>query len=403
MGGVEGVRYVPLNLAGGGTPPDALTRLLLTGAVLRGRIVSDGALLSLVAGNQKLPLPKSVPLGAGTFVEARITHENGAPHLRLQVLDPAPQAVNTRPQSAPPPASAPTPSINVPPGLAALIKPEVAAALLPKVASLPPKAMETLFTVLAARPELGRVLARLLPMVQAHAAEGPAPPEQTAVLRSAVQAMDAETPDEFRRAIEVARELIGVRGERAIVRAQGESAAPRTLLDDFATIRDHVNARTTTADGRELVRAMDTLADRISANTLQNIRSFDAPYQFFAIPFSPRTGIEHAQVHVLGRDGRGGGGGSGREAHLVVIDLHMTNLGSMWIAIQSTGMACTCSIRTSSDVARAAIDEGAPLLEESLRRAGFAAAQVRTEPWDGDRVGAAAALFAQAASFEAEA
>ncbi len=398
MGGVEGVRFVPLNTAG--AAPDALTRLLLTGAVLRGRIAADGALLNLVVGNQNFPLPKGVALTPGTIVEARVTHEGGTPQLRLQVLNTSSQAVNT-PTFATPSTSIPTPTVTVPPSLAPLIKPEQAVALLPQVASLPPKAIEALLTVLVARPELGRVLARLLPAVDAHAAERPLPPAQTEVLRAAVQSLDAETPDEFRRAIETARGLIGARGETPMTRAHGENGAPRSLLDDLMAIREHLNARTTTADGREIVRTIDTLADRFSANTLQNVRSFDAPYQFFAIPFSPRTGIEHAQVHVIGRDGRGGGG-SGREAHTIVIDLQLSNLGSMWITIQSAGTACNCSIRTSNDAARSVIDDGAPSLEEGLRRAGFTAAQVRTEAWDGDRVGAAAALFAQTGSFEAE-
>jgi flagellar hook-length control protein FliK len=88
---------------------------------------------------------------------------------------------------------------------------------------------------------------------------------------------------------------------------------------------------------------------------------------------------------------------------LVVVDLHLTNLGSMWITIQSSGTTCNCAIRTDNAAARGALDEGAPVLEAGLRRAGFAAAQVRTEAWDGDRVSAAAALFAQTAAFEAEA
>lgn len=400
MGGIEGVRYVPLNLAGGGTPPDALTRLLLTGSVLRGRIVLDGALLSLVAGNQKLPLPKGVALSPGTLVEARITHEGGTPHLRLQVLDgQQSQSAGPRAQVAVPSQTS-APSVHVPPQLAALITPEKAAALLPKAALIPPKAMEALLTVLAARPEVGRALARLLPLMDGQPAEESVPAERTANLRAAIQAMDAETPEEFRRAIEIARELIGARADRPMTRASGDSPSSRSLLENLVTLRDALAARAATTDGREAVRTIDAALERFGATTLQNVRSFEMPYQFFAIPFLPSTGIEHAIVHLVGRDGRGPGGG--RETHSVVVDLQLTNLGALWIAIQSTGTACSCVIHAESDMARDAIDVGAPVLEEGLRRAGFAAAQVRTEPWDGDRVTAAAALFSQTGSFEAE-
>jgi len=403
MGGIDGIRFVPLNLAGGGAAPDALTRLLLTGAVLRGRIAADGALLNLVVGNQTLPLPKGVALSPGTIVEARVTHEQGTPHLRLQVLEATPQATVARSTATGPQMPPSLPQVTVPPSLVGLVKPEVAAALLPNAAFIPPKAMEALLSVLVARPELGRVLARLLPMLDARMSEAPLPAEQSAGLRASGQAMEPATPDEFRRAIDLAREVLGARGEPPVMRAQGESAAPRSLLDDLVTLRDQLTARAATAEGRELVRTIDTVLERFAGTTLQNVRAFDAPYQFFAIPLSPRTGIEHAQVHVLGRGGRGPGGGGDREAHLVVIDLQLTQLGTMWITIQSAGTACTCVIRTSNGAARGAIDDGAPLLEAGLRRAGFAAAHVHTERWDGDRAGAAAALFAQTAAFEAEA
>ena len=124
MGGVAGMRFIPLNTAGGA--PDQLTRLLLTGAVLRGRIAADGALLNLIVAGQKFQLPKGVSLSPGTNVEAQITHEGGAPQLRLQVIDSSTQAASTRPITpAQPQLSAP--AVPVPPSLAALIKPEQAA------------------------------------------------------------------------------------------------------------------------------------------------------------------------------------------------------------------------------------------------------------------------------------
>ena len=45
MGGTEAVRWISLPASGQG---DALSRLFLDGAVLRGRITTDGALLNLV-------------------------------------------------------------------------------------------------------------------------------------------------------------------------------------------------------------------------------------------------------------------------------------------------------------------------------------------------------------------
>lgn len=404
MGGVEGVRFVPLNLMGGGATPDMLTRLLLTGAVLRGRIAADGALLNLIVGGQKLQLPKGVALSPGTNVEARITHEGGTPHLRLQVL---PQP--TRPGPGLPAVSTQTQTHvaaeMLPASLASLVRPEEVAALLPKASSIIPNAIETLLKVFTSRSEFGATLAKLVPLLDAQVAEGRMPTAVAARFRAVIASMDAETPDEFRRAVELARETIGSRIPQDVNSAARRDQGPTAerLMEEILYSRERASMRPATADSREFVRVADSFLDRANTFNLQNIRAFDVPYQFFAIPFSPRTGIEHAQVHVLGRERGGSGGGAGREAYLVAIDLHLTNLGSMWITIQSSGSTCNCAIRTDNDVARGAIDAGAPMLEAGLRRAGFAAAQVRSEAWDGDRVNAAAVLFAQTASFEAEA
>ncbi len=406
MGGVEGVRFIPLNATSGGTS-NTLTNLLMSGAILRGRIAAEGALLNLVVAGQRMPLPKSVALPAGTSVEVQLLHGPGTPQLRLRMLDSAAQATPTLPQapsSTPQNPSVPARIQTLPPALADLLKPEQAAALLPKIAALPPKTLEALLTVFVARSDVGQTLARLVALVSAEVSEGRLPAKVVMPAEAAMETMAAESPEEFRRAIELAREMIGARGDRTVtVPTARETQTPRTILEDIARLREALSARGEVRGAGEAIKALNGFVERLSNSTLQNIRALDTPYQFFAIPLAPRTGIEHAQVHVVGRDGRGSGGGGGREAHVVALDLHLTHLGPLWITIQSAGPACNCVFRAGDESVRNAIDEGSPALEAGLRRAGFAAAQVRTEAWDGDRVEAAAALFARTASFEAEA
>ncbi len=409
MGAVEGVRFVPLTFGGGGAA-EAVSRLLLSGAVLRGRIVADGALLSLAVAGQRMPLPKSVALPPGTAVEVQLSHESGMQQLRLRVLDaasPKTHAASQPQTSAPQAAPVPARMIALPPALAELLKPEQAAVLLPKLAGLPAKAVEALLTVFVTRSDAGRALARLASMLDAEVSGRRLQSGMGEAVETLARTMDAESPEEFRRAVELAREFIGSRGDRGA--AAGAGREPQTLArgaaDEIATLRESLAARGG-AEGRaagETIKTLDAFVERMVHSTLQNVRALDSPYQFFSIPFAPRTGIEHAQVHVIGRDGRGPGGGGEREAHLVALDLHLTNLGALWITIQSSGPACRCVIRAENGVVRAAIDAGSPSLEAALRRAGFPAAQVHTEAWDGDRVEAAALLLSRPSSFEAEA
>jgi len=405
MGGIEGVRFIPL--AAGGSAPDALVRLLLSGAVLRGRVAADGALLNLMVAGQRVPLPKSVALPPGTTVEVQLSHETGSAQLRLRVLDSAGQTAASPQPSGNPPQAASAPAVpmpDLPAAIAALFKPEQTAVLLPKLASIPPRALEALLQVFVARGDGGRILARLAMLVSAEAAEGRLPAEAGAAIGTLAQAMDAESPEELRRAIELARELVGARGERAGSTPNDTGKPPRDVLDEIAQLRESLSSRGARGEGlgaTEVMKTLDAFVERIANSTLQNVRALDTPYQFLAIPFSPRTGIEHAQVHVMGRDG--GRGGGGREAQVVALDLQLTHLGALWITIQSSGPACNCVIRAGDDMVRRAIEQGVGALEAGLRRAGFAAAQVRTEAWDGDRVAAATDLLSRPSNFEAEA
>jgi hypothetical protein len=400
MGGTEGIRLVPV---AAGVQGDSLSRLLLNGAVLRGRIAAEGSLLNLIVAGQRIPLPKNILLPPGTAVEVRLAQGNGGPQLRLQVLDDALPAPAPPRQAFAATGPAPKlPAVVLPPALSALITPAQAALLLPNAAAIPLKALEALLTVFVARSEVGRALARLISLLEADIAGGRLPEESAAPLRAAAEALDAESPEEFRRAIEIARETLSARSDQG-----GPASTARGLIEELGRVREQLAARSGTPGGgragNETLKTLDGVVEQLKSSGLQNIRAFETPYQFFAIPFAPRTGIEHAQVHLLGADGRGSGGGAGRRAHLVAIDLYLTHLGPVWITLQSSGASCSCVIRAEHEAVRRALDEGSPALEAGLRRAGFSAAQVRTEPWDADRVEAAAALLSRVASFEAEA
>ena len=77
----------------------------------------------------------------------------------------------------------------------------------------------------------------------------------------------------------------------------------------------------------------------------------------------------------------------------VVLDLSMTRLGDLWIALTIARGRCSCRFRAANPAAVQAIRAERDGLIQALQSAGYPGAQVRVEPWDGDRLGEAAGLM----------
>jgi hypothetical protein len=330
----------------------------------------------------------------------RLVEENGAQQVRIQPR-PAPVAA---PQQQPPPAPPEILSAvldRVIETLSASITRDQAAALAPDAAALPAPVVRALLEVLVGGDRIGAQLARVAMLMEAAIAAGSLPAALGDKLRTIIRRLQAETADEFLRVVASVRESLRGRGPEAAHAARRDAAGGASLLDDLVSLRDEVLARIdrTGTPGDAVLKSLDSLIERFEAARLPNIRGFEAPYQFIAIPLSNRTGFERAQVHFFGDESRRGAGEPAH--HAVVFDLDLSRLGSLWIVVQASGAGCSCVIRATLDAARRALADAAPSLEDALRSVGYAGASVRAEPWDGDRIAALTGMMGRLSSFEA--
>jgi hypothetical protein len=142
---------------------------------------------------------------------------------------------------------------------------------------------------------------------------------------------------------------------------------------------------------RTFEQAVDRVLERFTGAQLQNLRSLELPYQFLEVPVASGSPFDRIQVHFFG-EGRGKRGFSRTDA-TVVLDLSMTRLGDVWIALSIARGRCTCRFRAANPAAVQAIRTGKDDLVRALAEAGYPGAQVRVEPWNGDRFNEAAALM----------
>ena len=113
------------------------------------------------------------------------------------------------------------------------------------------------------------------------------------------------------------------------------------------------------------------------------------------------SGVEHAQVHFVGDES--GPAGARKRIHIAILDLQLSRLGALWIAVQSAGSECQCVIRAEDAGAREALAGAQGDLQDAIAAAGYTTVRIQTEPWDGDRLAAAAAALGHFSGFEAEA
>jgi hypothetical protein len=99
--------------------------------------------------------------------------------------------------------------------------------------------------------------------------------------------------------------------------------------------------------------ALGRILERTLAGSMQNLRTFAAPYLFLDLPFPPDAPISRAQIHVFGEGGRGRH--FDRRNASITLDLSTPRLGDLWISLTITGGACTCVVRAAREATVAAI------------------------------------------------
>jgi hypothetical protein len=300
---------------------------------------------------------------------------------------------------APVPAAAATLLSEVLSLLPASITLEQAAAILPRAQGLPRDTVRALLEMLVGRERLGVAAAQLAEALDAAVSSGRLPAAVRDRFAALAGRMLAQNAAEFERAIAAARELL--RGHRGSVPA-ARVASEGSLLDELLTLREQVTSRSGKGSHLDTVlKGIDALIERVDTARTQNVRGFEMPYQFMEIPLARQTGFDRAQVHFFGDESSRATGEA--RAHSVVLDLELSQLGPVWIALHAAGNTCACVMRVASDTARRTLSDASPALEDALRNAGYAGATVRTEAWDGDRTSALVSMSARFAGFEARA
>ncbi len=143
------------------------------------------------------------------------------------------------------------------------------------------------------------------------------------------------------------------------------------------------------------------IQERATGAELQNLRGLDQSYQFIELPVRERDGFHRAQIHTFQE--RSGGREAGGAVSRTVLDLDTTQLGPLWVALQSAGNQCGCHFRVEDPEVLALLEGEAPALEAALSEAGFAKATVTATLWDGNRDEALITLLAPYQKLDLEA
>ena len=255
---------------------------------------------------------------------------------------------------------------------------------------------------LTAAEGAGPALGRVVSMLAAAAQNGvvPASPQAVAAVvawlvgpsptpgrwKERLRATDSAPPESI-----LLRLLLGEDAGELTAELQ---ATPEQVLAELAADEGLRASADQLGRGEEWEAALSELMARNDGDRLVALHGLASPYRFVDLPVEGSAGWRRAQVHLLA-----GPGGAGT----VVVDIHTPNLGDVWMSLSIVGDSGRLKVQSTTDDGRAAFERARPTLIESLAQGGFGDIQVDVEPWDGDRLAAAAALFGAYRSVEVDA
>lgn len=351
--------------------------------------------LALAAGRLLIPLPEGAGLSAGQRVLIEVLPGPGGPQLSI-----SPEAGAT----AKAPAGPPSPIQALLPLLEALGRLDLA----PRIHATLPRHLPgsgghlgTLVQLLLSSEGLATDLETLARLLNTARDSGGLPSTLTGPVSKWLALVPGGAADEWHALILRTREVQGAIARIAASLKGGATAAPPDALkESTASLVSRLLADPAFAqwlDERGELDTFKSLAQRIQERAggaeLQNLRNLDQSYQFLDLPVPERLGFQRAQIHAFGGDAAGGRHPK-NAIHRTVLDLELSHLGAVWVAVQSAGAACTCHFDVEDPEVATLIEAEAPALSEALRAAGYARAEVTAGLWDGDRARALLTLLA---------
>lgn len=357
-----------------------------------GRVVQLAGRLAVRVGSVELPLPEGAPFVAGQSVSVTRPAPHGAIEVRPLAVQPQPAGGGSLVETL----GRVLAELNV----AASRNADALQSLLPVSAPLSTGQVRQLVALFAVRGALGPDLAAIAAHLNVALAAGWRAPEW---LRSFLQFAGARAGGEPEAVVEWLQQMY--RGTTTSAEGRLAANAPEEALESL-----HAQLRALKHDPalRQVLEAAnrwstfaahaDSALDRLDGRALQQLHALESSYVFAELPAPFQEDFSSVHLHWF----RGGRSGEDESDH-VVLDLNVSQLGDLWIALRTGAGYCRCVIRAASEHAVSALNADAGTLESALGNAGYGTARVVVERWDGDRLAAAADLMRGGAGLDASA
>lgn len=347
----------------------------------------------LLIGGARVPLDLSTGLVPGQAVRVEVLQEGNSLQLLLTPLPPQsdnPAAASTL---AGPLAQALT-ALNL------LGQYDTAAQLIPAGLPASPDAFQALLSLLFSGGSLGRELQYIATQLSAPGAAGLLPPETAALLITLMSAQQAAANGNFLALLRQAGAGKPVEARLAAAIKSGNiSAAFEAMREDLQQVlmalRGNGAVRAFLQARGGLNRFEDSLQrilDRLDGTQWQNLRALESAYFFLEVPVPPESAFTRAQIHVFG-DGKRGKDAIDPKNAAVILDLSVSRLGDLWIALRVQQGHCQCEIRAVRPGSATAIEAASEELSAALAGAGYPGARITVLPWEGNRIEELAALM----------
>lgn len=350
----------------------------------------------IIFGGKRVDLAANRGLQPGQELSATMVPKGGGFELQLEEAPSPSAAPPASAPPAPPQANAGSRLGGVLAQLARMGEPADLAALLPP---MPPSdaAVRNLVTLFRQAESLGPRLQQLTTMLRGVLHEGH--PMLAVLVAMSEEFAGLQSGDPAR----VARALRNFAENRLPEATLGQATATelsalknQDLATALQTLRDTPALRAALEQAGLLdafVSGTDEVLQRIDGARGQQLHGTMQGYTFLELPLPADSGFRHAMLHLYHE-----GNAKGPDAHklpsVAVLDLNMDNLGPIWLELRGLSGTCQCTLLATLPETRALLDEHRADVAQALEEAGFAKAQVRTGPWDGDRIARTGTLLA---------
>jgi hypothetical protein len=337
----------------------------------------------------KIPLPANSTLPSGQAVT--VTHESSVAGAKV-VITPTPIQMPTA--SAPPTLASSVPVLNTLVETLPLLQsvgPQQASQLVPMQLPQTESVLRMALQIFEFKGKMQAAVATLkdvAQLVQKAGVDLPALKQVLSVLGAEVDLDDAQSVVRFLKTLQA-----HTRG--GAIQVSSEGSLEDTLFVLLGKLRnDPTLLQLLESKGAvtSFQQAVDTLMEQVAGQHVQNSRSSEVPYAYLNIPFPEGSGIQEAQIHVLG-DGHGENEWDEEGHGQIVFDLQTTGLGELWIHLSHRPEQCVCRFEVESEAIVEAINGAADELQGRLEAQGFERVHVEASLRSTDRMEALAGVL----------